>query len=382
MESLRIGPLGIESEIVFLDDDAARLRAEIARLWERVPSVGGAVRQRFALGGKAAAGPGAPPRTDGDGVRARHVRLAGEASLLAYLTSMVTIDSILAQPTPRLLLHASAVADLDGRVVGFVGPSGAGKTTIARALGAHYGYVTDETLAVTADDLAVHPYPKPLSLVSAGEPKRQCSPAELGLQPLPEAALRLHRLVVIERDSSLGDAPAHVEPLAISDAILAMVPQSSRFDALALPLATLAGVIEATGGALRVRYGEAARLVELVPGLLDGSDAVPERAVSAGVVTRPGASVPRGSWRVRAGVEWRTDSAGRTLVYSHGELHELGGVAPVLWDALLAAGGAASVEHLVDAAVAVFGAPPAGDARDRVVSAMETLADSGVVAAV
>ncbi len=70
-----------------------------------------------------------------------------------------------------LMLHASAVALDDGRVIGFVGPSGRGKTTASQALGRTYGYVTDETLAIRADGSVVA-YPKPLSIGTRPDVKR------------------------------------------------------------------------------------------------------------------------------------------------------------------------------------------------------------------
>jgi hypothetical protein len=57
------------------------------------------------------------------------------------------------------VLHASAVA-LDGRAVAFVGPTGAGKTSLALALVARGAdFVTDDVLALDRSDLMVRAHP-------------------------------------------------------------------------------------------------------------------------------------------------------------------------------------------------------------------------------
>ena len=96
------------------------------------------------------------------------------------------------------MLHAAAVALDDGRVIGFVGPSGRGKTTASQALGRTYGYVTDETLAIRPDGSVVA-YPKPLSI--GARPGHEAHRAGLGARPSPgpTGKLRLAALVLLDR---------------------------------------------------------------------------------------------------------------------------------------------------------------------------------------
>ena len=54
-------------------------------------------------------------------------------------------------------LHAAGLTDDRGRVLALVAASGTGKTTAARILGRHLGYLSDETISVGAE-LEVLPY--------------------------------------------------------------------------------------------------------------------------------------------------------------------------------------------------------------------------------
>ncbi|WKK70805.1 hypothetical protein Q0F99_13665 [Rathayibacter oskolensis] len=74
------------------------------------------------------------------------------------LTSTLTVEAIGVRRHDLLMLHACGMAAEDGRVLAFVAASGTGKTTIARALGTRFGYVTDETVGVTPSG-RVLPYP-------------------------------------------------------------------------------------------------------------------------------------------------------------------------------------------------------------------------------
>ena len=70
----------------------------------------------------------------------------------------------LAAPTDRTQLHAAVVAR-DGRAMILPGVSGAGKSTLALTLAASgWEYFSDEVAALDADELLVHPYPRPIAL--------------------------------------------------------------------------------------------------------------------------------------------------------------------------------------------------------------------------
>src|SRR5215207_3950639 len=122
------------------------------------------------------------------------VRANSPEALAQRITSEITTGAINALRGEALMLHASAVALDDGRVVGFVGPSGRGKTTAAEVLGRAYGYVTDETLAVRVDGSVVA-YPKPLSIGLWPQVKTTEPASTLGLRGAPEADLRLAAIV-------------------------------------------------------------------------------------------------------------------------------------------------------------------------------------------
>lgn len=188
--------------------------------------------------------------------------------LLAGITQQVTRALIAAQAGRLLMLHAGAVCHPEtGRSLVYVAGGGTGKTTLTRVLARHYGYLTDETVAIDADH-RVLPYPKPLSVrrADAEWPKREHSPDDLGLLNPPDVAT-VGRLVLLERDDGIGDEP-DVTELALLDAIAAIAPHTSSLYALPTGLRRCAELVEATGPVLRVRYAEAESLRGLAAELI------------------------------------------------------------------------------------------------------------------
>jgi hypothetical protein len=163
------------------------------------------------------------------------------------------------------MLHAAGIATDDGRVIGFIGPSGRGKTTASRALGSAFGYVTDETLAVMPDGVVV-PYAKPLSLGERPGSKRTEAASALGLKPAAGRELRLAALVLLDRRPGI-DRP-YVELLELTEVLAELVPQTSFLTELDNPLRTLAEIAMSTGGVRRVVYSEADGLPALVDEIL------------------------------------------------------------------------------------------------------------------
>src|SRR3954452_2333701 len=101
------------------------------------------------------------------------------ATLMDRLSPMITRLAVTSRREDLVMVHACAVGDPEtGAAAVLFGPSGTGKTTLARALCADLAYLSDETAAIVEDDLRVVPYPKPLSIiVSPGdELKEQVSP--------------------------------------------------------------------------------------------------------------------------------------------------------------------------------------------------------------
>ena len=210
---------------------------------------------------------------DDDAERLRLARargaLAGETvpDLMHSLAPAITVRAIDDRAGKALMLHAAGLALPDGRVVAFVAPSGTGKTTLSRALGKHYGYVSDETVFIELDGM-VSPYPKPLSVIVEGvRGKEQISPDADGLESVPPVPLRLSAVVLLTRVPDAGPEPV-VEAVPLLEGMVELATQISHLPRLRSPLRTLARLLEGVGGITRVTYSEAETLVDLVPSLV------------------------------------------------------------------------------------------------------------------
>jgi len=316
-------------------------------------------------------------RADAEPVDGALTVSANTAMALAQrITSQVTLAAIGGLRGEALMLHAAAVALDDGRVIGFIGPSGRGKTTAAHELGRIYGYVTDETLALRSDG-SVIAYPKPLSIGAKSEVKATEPPSALGLQAMPSVDLHLAALVLLDRRPDVVEP--FVEAVPLLEALPELVAQSSYLSALDRPLRTLISLIRSTGGVRRVVYSEAATIPALVGAVLDSvAEAEPvlidvsnlsqrdcdcggkviEDTVGRAATDRPGAY-----WRGTYVDAMLVDDA--LTVLTSGRLTVLVGVGPALW---LAADGLL-VDELTDAARRELPPPPDGVDVDGVISA-------------
>ncbi len=191
------------------------------------------------------------------------------ATVMDQLSPVVTKAAITARAGTMLMFHACALAEpATGDTVLFFGPSGAGKTTVARTLGRGLGYLSDETAGVR-DDLTVVPYPKPLSVLTPGSPVKEQVPAgRLELRAAGPGPFRVRAVVQLRRQPS--GAGVEVERLATVDGITELVGQSSYSRMLERPLHRLAALAHDVGGIARVTYAEAADLGPTVDGLLAG----------------------------------------------------------------------------------------------------------------
>lgn len=153
------------------------------------------------------------------------------------------------------LLHAAALSDPTGRAVVLVAPSGGGKSTATRVLGARLGYVSDESVILLPDGrMAAHP--KPPSLVIDPEErfrKQEPSPDDLGLGPTP-AAPRLAALLTLGRDESVTEPV--IEEVGLIDQVLAVLPETSSTWWLDDGLDRLARAVTVGGAPARLRYAE------------------------------------------------------------------------------------------------------------------------------
>lgn len=283
--------------------------------------------------------------------------------MLEQLSVRVTLEALDHRRGELIMLHAAGIALDDGRVIAFVGPSGRGKTTLSRELGKHFGYVSDETIGVDAD-LNVFPYRKPLSVVQNSGPKKQVAPAVAGLRDLPNRPLRLAALVLLDRDSDAQGS--ELEPVGMVEALVDLVPQLSYLSDLETPLRQLAHLVDGVGGVRRLRYREASEVADLVQRM--SVDDLPGSWC-------PAAHSPSEGEFVIA-VDDGIVSEDRIVVLSAGVVRVLSGIAPTIWDSVSEG---SSFAGIVEAVTAVFGEPPAGEARAIVAEAIDELVGVGVL---
>jgi hypothetical protein len=193
------------------------------------------------------------------------------ASLMDRLTPTVTTLALTERRSDLVTFHACAVADPEtGDAVALYGPSGIGKTTLARTLCTDLVYLSDETAAVDAE-LHVVPYPKPLSILAhpADTVKDQVSPGRLGLVRPQGRVYRLRGLVQLWRDPEHAGEVV-VEPMSTVEALPELTAQTSFTREMNRPLHRLADLAKRSGGVRRVTYAEAEQLRPVVRAIVDG----------------------------------------------------------------------------------------------------------------
>ncbi len=304
------------------------------------------------------------------------------ARLADRLATEIVFAAIESARGTALMLHASAIALDDGRVIGLVGPSGRGKTTAARALSGDHAYLTDETLAVRADGTVV-PFPKPLSIGDHPHPKDHVGASTLGLRTVVEAPLRLAALVVLDRQPGI-EHPV-IEPVGLQDAISQLVTHTSYFTEASSPVMTLSRVLQRTGGLRRVLYSEADTLPGVIDTILSTVQADPT-AVSRVADSDRGCDChgrlphdPHSSGRSVAGTYDRgryTDAVlldDDLLVLGDGTATLLSGIAPAIW----LTADRSSFDELADAVLRQHPDPPAEiDTDAAVAAAIDTLVEA------
>lgn len=160
-----------------------------------------------------------------------------------------------------------AVEVAPGRCLALTGPSGAGKTTVARTLGKSFGYVTDECAAIR-DGNTVVSFPKPLSLVTGDVSgvKDQASPSSLGLVE-PPVDPRVVAVLYLDRREEAPESPS-LEAVPNVPALGLLCPQVSFVGSRPEPLKRIVSLLDAAGGLRRVSYREASDLVDVVGRLM------------------------------------------------------------------------------------------------------------------
>lgn len=298
--------------------------------------------------------------------------------MLSSLSQQVTLAAIEAARGRAWMLHAAGIATPDGQVVVLVGPSGRGKTTASRALGAVYGYVSDETVAIDADG-RVWPYRKPLSVIEdPAAPKTQLPPSALGLQPLPDAELRVAAVVLLDRDPAHPAEPT-VEVTDLGDALNELVTQTSFLHDQPAGLRFIAALAAATGGIRTVKYREAETLPGVIPSLVAPAAEIVVPALPAHVVVAGAGDGPRFT-RIPVADEAAVEDPDRVALLTirenrQGHVTLLGGIAPAVWRAA----DGATLDQLTEAAIAAYDEPEGFDAGAAVLVAVGQLLDAGLL---
>jgi hypothetical protein len=196
------------------------------------------------------------------------------ASRTAPLTARLTRAGIAGLAGRSVLLHACGLSDEAGHTLVLVAPSGTGKSTAAAVLARErFGYVSDECVAIEPDG-RVLPFPKPLSLaLDAGIGEVQVGPDALGLRRCPDT-LTLGAVVLLDRAPERESA--RLDRVALADALLALVPQTSALTDLQRPLVLLCATLDRVGGAWRLHYGEIEHAADHLAALLDPASPHPE----------------------------------------------------------------------------------------------------------
>jgi energy-coupling factor transporter ATP-binding protein EcfA2 len=290
----------------------------------------------------------------------------------------VTLQAMEANEGDLLMLRAAAVADPEtGRCVVLVGPTGSGRSTAARTLARHFGYVTDDTVAFTAT-LDLLPYPKPL--VAGDDPAQGVlSPDDLGLRQAP-GDLRPAAVLLLEHHAE-GFVPPVLTPLPTAEAIAHLSGNASYLRSLDKPLHRLAALVEEVGGVHRVDYREADDLVAVTQQLLNhpqSRDAEVDSEPEPTVVELLGPDTTDGGERVR-----RLDFV---------DFHVSDGIGSVMLGETVVALSflatrivtllgeeSASLDRLAEALLVEFGEPESGDARSLVQTHVDDLVEVGVL---
>ncbi len=296
----------------------------------------------------------------------------GSLEFLAYRFSVhVTTAALEYHRGRQLMFHAGGIARSDGAVVAIVGPSGRGKTTTIRELAREYGYVSDETIAITGQG-EVWPYRKPLSVITEGhQDKVQIPPSDLHLQPLPDGVLRIAGLVLLDRAAE-EIRTSQVESVSLAEGLVELVQQTSYLVELPHPLRRIAEIATATGGVRRLLAAAPESISAVADSLFEPSQCEPWQQVMPSVV-------PALPYRVSDDVVDAVECTDGTVVMTRDrQVRLLQGVGSLIWSSLCEGDDWDALELR---AHALLGPPPAGTAIEAITAACDELTDTGIIVA-
>lgn len=399
--------------------ELAALAEEIRELWAHVVDDGRAAVDALELrfighGPTDTGGAGRPGATGAPAYRLR----PDDPGNSFIVSGRVTTALIRDMAGERILLHAGAVERPDLGTVLVVGPSGAGKSTSTAALGQNGTYLTDELSILDPEDFRVTAYPKPVSRVmdrdeahpprsaAGGRNKSDIALSELTLEPgldgaAPSHVLLLDRQPAVEdaagedaagggtsgEDSAGGDtaggdtagrgsagAPAvTAERTPTVEALHTLSAQSSSTWRVDKGLARLMLLLDRCGGALTVRYREAADLVEQLPDLVTVPAHRPEWRHVPG---RDSASPGPGEYAITTFSD-AVALAESFVVLRKGALVSTQGLGALVWD-ILELSGPLTREALLAEIIDVLGENP--QAEELLDSALTSLLEERLIA--
>lgn len=309
---------------------------------------------------------------------AAHGAIAGPSPAVVgdQVALAVTLQAIEASEGDLLMLRAAAVADpATGRTVVLVGPAGSGRSTAARTLARHFGYVTDDTVALTAT-LDLLAYPKPL--VTGDDPATQ-SPDDLGLREAPQT-LRPAAVLLLERHTE-GYVPPVLTELTTAEAVAHLSGNASYLRSLDKPLHRLAALVEEVGAVQRVDYREADDLVAVTQQLLNHplpAEADEPEAPEPTITELLGRSTAGDGPSVRRAdfVDFHVSDGAGTVMLGETVVALSYLATRVL---TLLGDGPATLDELAEALLLELGEPEAGDARALVRTHVDDLVEVGVL---
>lgn len=278
-----------------------------------------------------------------------------------------------------LLFHAAGVATKDGDVLVLCAGPGTGKTTASAVLAKHFGYVSDEMIAVDPESGEVSPYPKPLQVIVPGSGSRKdlVGPDDLKLLHPPQT-LRLRQLFILdrERDPAESFAPT-IEPIDVPLALELLISQISSLYLLPTPLQLLCRYLADSAGPLVIRYAEADTLPALLADWLEEErpDRAPAFTWSPSDTSGAPLDAPSGSrFQRRAPLDAvQLDDALAILI--HSEFFVLAGIGTTIWNATAEP---ATVDDVLARVVAEHGAHD--DAAAIVSSVLQNFVHQGILA--